>query len=914
MRSRFRCTCAMLAMLFSPLIFADAFAQKTGLKDLICEYKTNPLAIATQHPRLSWKLTAPGFNVKQTAYEIRVAASAADVQSGKNLVWSSGKVNSDQSIHVPYAGPELTSAKTYFWQVQVWDNQKRSTGWSPVQNWTMGLLDPADWKAKWITTDDADSANRPSPIFRKEFAIKKEVKTAHAYITAHGIYEAHINGQRVGESYLTPGWTSYKKRLQYQVYDVAKLLKPGANAVGAMLGSGWYRSVIGFENKQNFFGKDISLLMQIRVEYTDGTTEILGSDNSWKTDFGPVRFSEIYMGERYDANFEKNGWDKAGYNDSSWKNVRENGFGPEKLIVTQGPEVTKHERIAGKKLIRTPKGETVIDFGQNLVGWVHFKLPGKAGEKIAIEHAEVLDKAGNFYTENLRSAKQHVEYVFKGAGTEDYEAHFTFYGFRFIKISGYSGKIDPAAFTAVVVHSDMPVTGNFSASNPLLNQLQHNIQWGQKGNFVDVPTDCPQRDERLGWTGDAQAFSATAMYNMDVASFFTKWLGDVSADQLDNGSVPFVIPNILGDNSAGSTGWADVATIIPWNMYLFYGDSRILDTQYESMKHWVGFMQSKSKNDLWNTGFHFGDWLFYRPDDDNDGRAAVTDKYLIAQCFYAHSTQLLINAAHVLGKTEDERTYQNLLKKIKDAFVREYLTPNGRLVSGTQTAYVLALNFDMLPENLRSQAADRLAQNVKDYGNHLTTGFLGTPYLCHVLSRFGHLDVAYSLLMQESYPSWLYPVKQGATTIWERWDGQKPDGSFQTPGMNSFNHYAYGAIGDWMYKNIAGLNTDSVTTGYKKITITPKPGGTLTSAKGTLETLYGTLESSWKIENGVFRIDLNVPANTEALVVLPKTGSSPVTGNGKALQKLKEVSDVKTTGEDTRFSIGSGSYHFEYKM
>jgi alpha-L-rhamnosidase len=456
-----------------------------------------------------------------------------------------------------------------------------------------------------------------------------------------------------------------------------------------------------------------------------------------------------------------------------------------------------------------------------------------------------------------------------------------------VMVEGYPGELNLQDLSAVALYSDMKTTGKFSSSNPLLNQLQHNIQWGQKGNFVDVPTDCPQRDERLGWTGDAQAFAATAAYNMDVSGFFTKWLKDVKADQTPTGAIPHVVPNVMDDGQSGAAGWADVGTVIPWDMYVLYGDQRILEVQYESMQKWVGFITSRAKNNLWNTGFHFGDWLFYRPNDDNDGRAAVTDKYMIAQTFYAHSTQLLINAANVLGKKEDVEKYSNLLQNIKAAYVKEYMTPNGKLVSNTQTAYVLALQFDMLPEELRQQASDRLVANVRDYGNHLTTGFLGTPYLCHVLSRYGHENVAYDLLMQESYPSWLYPVKMGATTIWERWDGIKPDGSFQTPDMNSFNHYAYGAIGDWMYRNVAGINAVASAPGYKEILIKPIPGGKLTSASGELDTSYGIVKSSWTLADGLFKLDVSVPANAKATVVLPKSGK-------------KE-------------QVGSGNYHYEYK-
>jgi alpha-L-rhamnosidase len=457
----------------------------------------------------------------------------------------------------------------------------------------------------------------------------------------------------------------------------------------------------------------------------------------------------------------------------------------------------------------------------------------------------------------------------------------------------------------------MKATGTFTSSNPLINQLQHNIQWGQRGNFLDVPTDCPQRDERLGWTGDAQVFSRTASFNMNVNNFMAKWLKDVEADQR-NGVVPFVIPNVLG-GATSSAGWADCATIIPWNMYLAYGDKRILEDQYSSMKAYVESIRKVAKNDLWNTGFHFGDWLFYRPDDDNDGRAAVTDKYLIAQCFYANSTQLLINTAKVLGRTDDVAEYSNLLQKIKTAYLKEYMTPNGRLVSGTQTAYVLALNFDMLPDSLRSQAAQRLVDNIKSYGNHLTTGFLGTPYLCHVLTRFGHDDVAYKLLLQDTYPSWLYPVKMGATTIWERWDGQKPDSSFENPGMNSFNHYSYGAIGDWMYRRMVGLDTYEDGVGYKHIKIQPHIGGGFTSANAKLETYYGQLSNEWKINNDEITMNVEVPGNTIADVFVPAANAANVSESGRPLSSTSDIKVVGSADGYVQLQLGSGVYHFTSK-
>jgi len=867
---------------FLILLNLSSFAQKLNVIDLKVEHLKDPLAIQTAAPRLSWKLISTEKNTLQSEYEIRVGTNKTSLSRGKDLVWKSHVV-SDQSVLIDYAGAPLQSKKRYFWQVRAKDNHGHTSAWSSPGFFQMGMA-ASDWRAQWITISGKDTSFR-SPLFRKEFSVKKKIKSALAYITAKGLYEASLNGVRVSDTYFAPGWTSYKHQLQYQVYDITTFLKVGSNVLGVSLGNGWYKGRIGFGNQHNFYGDTRGLLLQLELEYTDGTRETINTDESWKYAYGPIMASDIYDGEHYDARMEIAGWNTAEFKeDVKWTSVSLMNKGSEQLVAMSGPPVKKHEQFKALRIFKTPNGETVVDFGQNLVGWVMLKASGPAGTKITLSHAEVLTKEGNFYTANLRSAKAQNSYILKGETQQTFEPHFTFQGFRYVKVEGYSGELKPDDLTAVALYSDMETTGKFTTSNPLINQLQHNIQWGQKGNFLDVPTDCPQRDERLGWTGDAQAFANTAAYNMDVAGFFSKWLKDLKADQQPSGLIPHVIPNVLGANDGASAGWADVSTIIPWDMYVAYGDRSVLETQYESMQKWVGYISSVAKNNLWNSGFHFGDWLFYRPTDDNDGRAAVTDKYLIAQTFYAHSTQLLINAAEVLGKKDDAAKYRTLLSDIKAAFIKEYMTATGRLVSSTQTAYVLALQFDMLPEELRAACADRLVANIRDYGNHLTTGFLGTPYICHVLTRFGHNDVAYDLLMQESYPSWLYPVKMGATTIWERWDGIKPDGSFQTADMNSYNHYAYGAIGDWMYRTIAGINSVADAPGYKSIVIAPKPGGKLTKASAELETVYGTVKSAWVLENNLFKLDVTVPANTRAKIVMP---------------------------DYSNHDIGSGSYHFE---
>lgn len=891
------------------LLAAQSFAQiKVG--QLWVENKANPVGVAVVHPRLTWSIRSDGYDVKQTAYEVRVATSKANVLKGKKLVWKSGKVNSDKSVHIDYEGEDLASVTKYYWQVKVWDNQGHASEWSEPGSWLTGQMTKSEWTAKWIEPGFEEEPSLPSPLLRKEFISKKKVASATITMTAHGLYEAFMNGKKVGDAYLTPGWTSYNKRLQYQTYDVTDLLKSGDNAIGVSLGNGWYRGALAWGDNRNIYGNTLAVLFQLEITYTDGSHQEVISDDSWKSSTGKIRYAEIYNGETIDARKEKTGWKTAGYQAKDWSPVKVKDYGYENLVTTQNELVKKHETFHPVKVITTPKGEKVIDFGQNLVGWVVSSLQGKAGDTITISHAEVLDKEGNFYTENLRAAKAQDHYILKGNGKEEFEPHFTWHGFRYIKVEGLKGKLNPADFTAVTLYSAMPQTGHFSSSDTLINQLQHNIEWGLNGNFLDVPTDCPQRDERLGWTGDAQVFSRTASFIRNVNSFFDKWMKDVAADQFKDGRVSHVVPNVLGKDAGGSSGWADVATIIPWNMYLAYGDRQILQTQYPSMKAWLDYIKGVSKDNLWNSGFNFGDWLFYSVNDDNAGRSAVTNQYLIAQCFYAHSTQLLINAAKVLGKTKDVQFYTDLLKKIKTAFVREYMTPGGRLVSSTQTAYVLALSFDMLPEDYRAQAADRLVDNIKRYGNHITTGFLGTPYIAEVLTRFGHSDVAYTLLLQKTYPSWLYPVTMGATTIWERWDGEKPDSTFETPTMNSFNHYAYGAIGDWMYRDMVGLDTYADGVGYKHIKVQPHIGGGLTFAEASQLTYYGTVANSWKVSGNKLTMKVAIPVNTSATVFVPTNSSASVRCNGK---DLKSIEGLKESGEVDGYlkvDVGSGEYLF----
>jgi alpha-L-rhamnosidase len=905
-----------LALLTSGWATVSARTTAPAVTTLRVEYQQNPIGIDVRQPRLSWQIQSGRRGTLQSAYQIQVAAGATDLEMGRNLIWDSGKVKSDESIQRVYEGPQLRSAQRYFWRVRVWDDRGEASAWSSSAFWEMGLLQPSDWQATWIEPDSTGdaSAPQPLPLLRDTFRTTGPVKEARAYVTSHGLYEMYLNGQRVGDQVFTPGWTSYNKRLQYQTYDVTSLLRRGANAVGVILGSGWYRGNIGFSGRRNFYGDRLALLMQIRIDYTDGRHEIVRTDQHWKSATGPILMSEIYHGETYDARLEKAGWTSAAYDDKDWSGVKVAAHRKDLLIAPAGPPVRKIEELKPVRIIKTPAGETVADLGQNMVGWVRLKCQGPAGVTVTLRHAEVLDKNGNFYTANLRAAKQTVKYTLKGGGLEIFEPHFTFQGFRYVSVEGYPGELTTDSLTGVVIHSDMERSSDFETSSPLINQLQHNILWGQKGNFLDVPTDCPQRDERLGWTGDAQVFARTAIFNMNTAGFYTKWLKDMAADQLESGSVPYVIPDVLSTSrtpSGGAAGWADAAVIIPWTMYLTYGDKRVLAEQYDSMARWIEYMRRRAGDDyIWDGDYHFGDWLAFattRPDYPG----ATTSKDFIATAFYAHSTDLMGHIAHILGKENEAARYADLFAKIRNAFQKEFVTERGRVGEDTQTAYVLALQFDLLPETLRAVAAERLARDVRTRG-HLTTGFLGTPYLCHVLSRYGYLKEAYLLLNRDQYPSWLYPVKQGATTIWERWDGQKPDGSFQDAGMNSFNHYAYGAIGDWMYRVVTGIEVDTAAPGYKHILIQPQPGGGLTQARASHLSQYGKVTSAWQLKDGRIELTIEIPANTRATVRLPNAATVDITESGKAVAAGEGIASITRDGNSAVIEVGSGRYEFVY--
>ena len=832
--------------------------------DLCVEYRKNPIGLDVAKPRFSWKIQSDKKNTMQTGFRIQVV-------SGGAMVWDSGRQESGQSVLVEYAGPDLQAECAYEYRAIVWDNHGETA--EAVGSFETGLLSGTKFQAEWITHPFAKEETA-CPVFFIKVFFKKAVRRARVYATALGVYELRSDGCKVGDAFFAPGCTNYKKRLQYQAYNVTALLDSGereAHTLEIMVGNGWYKGILGFTCTPEHYGNRVAVLAELHVEYEDGSKEVIATDTSWQVKTGPVRYSEIYMGETIDSTFTE----------ETPKAVEPFSYPMENITAQECEPVRVTERTAAKELILTPKGEKVLDFGQNMAGIVEVTVQGKPGQKIVIRHAETLDKEGNFYSETLRQAKSEDTYICDGT-KQIFLPHFTFHGFRYICVEGLE-EVNPADFTACTLHTDMKVTGSFSCSNEMVNQLQHNIQWGQRSNFLDIPTDCPQRDERLGWTGDAQVFCRTASYNMNTARFFTKWLHDLKSEQTEQFGPPHVIPNILGEQEAAAA-WSDAATIIPWTVYQMFGDKRVLEDQYESMKGYVDYITAHcSENGLWQTGYQYGDWLALDKEESAD-RTGATDKYLVANAYYAYSADIVSRAAKALGNEEDAQIYAALHEKVTDLFNKEYITQTGRMVSETQTGCVLALHFGLAKEAYRERIAISLETNIANHKNHLCTGFVGTPYLCHVLSENGMHDLAGSIFLKEDYPSWLYAVKKGATTIWERWNSIMPDGNFDESGMNSLNHYAYGAIGDWMYEKLAGINP--AKPGYQEIRIQPRFIRGITSVDATFDSPYGVVRSAWRCKDGKITVDVTIPANTTAEVYLPE--------------------------KEGALQLGSGCWHYEY--
>lgn len=823
---------------------------------------------------------------KQIAGRVEVAMDEAF----ENIIMDTGK---DETIKdTKYnCKLKLIPRTRYYWRVSVWDDSEDSA--TSETSWFETAKGDEKWIADWITSDFNQNIH---PTIAKDIKLDKKVSKARIYICGLGLYEALLNGEKISNEFFTPGNNDYNNWIQYQTYDITKQFIKGNNKLEVILGDGWYKGNFGFNGGvDNIFGDTYALIAEIHIDYVDGTKEIIKTDENWISYESCIKSSSIYAGEVFDATF-----------------VPKQTYGVRKLEISKnllterlGVPVIVKEEITPIKAIKTPAGETVIDMGQNMVGWVKFKNCLPKDTTVTFQHGEILQD-GNFYRENLRYAK--AEFTFTSNGVDEWiRPHFTYFGFRYVKINGWNTEIKIENFVGQVVYSDLEQTGEIKTSNVKVNKLISNALWGQKGNFLDIPTDCPQRDERLGWTGDAQVFSTTAAYNMNVYPFFTKYLHDLWLEQKElKGAVPITIPSIptpsMPRSDIASSGWGDAATIITWNMYLYYGDDTIIKNQFDSMRAWVDYIHERSGDSyLWSRDFHFGDWLALdgeNPIDPNGG----TETYYIASAYYYHSTKIVAKAAKVIGKDELSEYYTKLAYKIKNAMQNEYFSPNGKLTIDKQAAYVIALYMDIAEEKHKARIAKGLAERIKKDNNHIKTGFIGTPYICKVLSEFGYNDLAYTLLLNEDFPSWLHAVNLGATTIWERWDSVLPDGSMNPQGMNSLNHYAYGSIVEWMYGYMLGIRSDEKAPGFKHAIICPKPSWRMKHAEGKIKTVSGEYEINWSIlEDGKLDFNIAIPFNSTATVTLPDANLESIC-----------IENAKQIGENVVFEISTGTYNFTY--
>ena len=871
-------------------------------------------------PNLGWVLESDGRNVRQAAYQWQLS----ETEDFSSPLHDSGRVESDESAHVPVPETALHACRKYFIRARVWTEQEES-------DWAQGSfltgMTNGPWQAKFITAEgENDWVNSKGTYLRKTWRIEKPVKEAYVCATALGLYHLYLNGEKVNEEQFLPGWTSYHDHLCYQIWDVTPFLHPDENVLGTHVGAGWYKGMMGFVHERCAYGDRAAFMAQLIIRYQDGTEETVVTDESWLGCASPVTFSEIYDGERYDARLEQTGWNAPGFAlqmggtrkeqpaaplldrlkesytedekkaqrrfaqeyrpaDTLWRPAQRVDFPLKALSPQASGRPAVEMTLPVREILKTPKGETVLDFGQNLTGHVRFTLRGKAGALAHIRCFETLDVAGNAYFDNLRGALAEIRYICRDDQTVTYDEQFSFQGFRYALIQEWPEEIKKENFCACVIHSQMKETGHFSCSNPLLNQLENNIEWSLRGNFLDIPTDCPQRDERMGWTGDAQIFCRTASFLCNTYAFYRKWLRDVALDQQKTGGgVPHMVPNqlqyfpatqdwLLSQGIHSAAAWADVAVILPWTLYLTYGDIRVLRDQFDSMKAWIDFMRDHAKDYIWNYKLQFGDWVALDAADGSYWGATPND--LTCTAYFAYSTGLFVKICRVLEMEVLAREYEALYSQIADKFQRTFLDDNGVMAVQTQTAHIVALYFHLVPEKGIPGTVEGLKKLLQKENGHLVTGFVGTPYFCHALSQNGCKKEAYDLLLKEDFPSWLYQVKAGATTIWEHWDGLKPDGTMWSPDMNSFNHYAYGAIGEWLYRAAAGLEIDEAQPGYRHAVIAPLTGGDLSWAQGEYDSVYGPVSSHWTRENGKITLTVRVPANASASIILEQGAENP---------------------------------------
>jgi alpha-L-rhamnosidase len=922
------------------------------VRALRCEYRVDPAAIEESAPRLSWEVDSAERGQKQTAYRVLVASSEALLAANQGDLWDSGRVAGSETNQIAYAGKPLASRQYCHWKVQAWDKEGKPSAWSSPARWSMGLLHAADWKAQWISYRDRTPLHTsrtelflpPARYYRKQWTATKPVRRAVLYCSALGIYEASLNGRRVSNAMFAPGWSDYRLRAYYNGFEVTSLVRQGANALGAIVADGWYSGYLGYglllgygphKTGRYFYGKTPALLAQLEIDYADGTKQTVATDATWKVSTGPIIEADMLMGETYDARLEFAGWDQSGFAESRWESAvraEENGsvrapfsdrggdrevelgfVPPKRMQAHSGVPVRPTEEIKPVSVTERAPGVYVFDMGQNFAGVVRLKLRGTAGTSVRLRYAEMLHPDGRLATENLRRARATDSYILRGdpAG-ETWTPRFTYHGFQYVEASGYPGKPGLDAVTGIVIHSDTPLASSFSASDDMVNRLFRNIVWTQRANFVEIPTDCPQRDERLGWTGDAQAYIRAAAYNADVAAFFTKWLDDLEEAQRANGAYPDYAPYPMqhGVPTGGGygTAWMDAGLICPYTIYQVYGDRRVIDRHYNSMRRFMEFRQRRSRDFRGaSDGNTWGDWLAI---------GSQTPLEYIDAAYFALTSRMMSEMAAATDRKEDAASYADLFAKVSSAFQKDYLRPGGVLAVDNQSAYSLALFAGVLPEAIRPSAAARLAQLIASNNNRMTTGFLGTRPLLPVLSAAGHHDLAVRLFQSREFPSWGYEVANGATSIWERWNSYTKEKGLHEPAMNSFSHYAFGAVAEWMFRTLGGIDTDG--PGFRKLLLRPSPpapGSNPTQTpihwvKAEHASIRGKITSQWRLEGSAFYLEVTVPANTSATLLLPATRPESILENGKPLSAAPGVRLLGQEGDRARLAIESGIYRF----
>ena len=937
------------------LLSATASAAPLRPVALRCEYLESPLAVEDAHPRLGWALRAETPGQHQSAWAVRVASSPEKLEYNKPDLWDSGKTEGSGTSHLPYLGKALKSGQQVFWQAKVWNAQGVESPWSEAATWRVGLNSPESWVGTWISAKDEFPLHKdrdslylpPAHYFRSEFEIAKPVRRATAYVSALGLAELHLNGKRASESYFLPGWSDYGKRAYYRAVDVTSLLKPGPNAFGAVLAEGWYSGYVGYgllvgygphKVGRYMYGKTPALLAQIQVEFEDGTRKSVGTGKNWKvTKEGPLREADLLMGETYDARRELAGWNAPGFDATGWTNAvpaeangsikapffdncgeREVDLGfrkPARLQAYPAQPVQVTEELPVKKITEPAPGTSIFDFGTNFAGVVRLKVKGAAGTKIRLRYGEMLHPNGSLMTENLRKARATDFYTLKGAPEgEEWSPRFTYHGFQYCEVTGLPEKATAETLRGLVLQSATPMTSSFECSDPMVNQLYANIVRTQRSNFLEIPTDCPQRDERLGWMGDAQIYVRSATYNADVSAFFTKWLDDVEESQRSFGAYPDYAPYPMGHGEAGKTfgaAWTDAGIICPHTLWKVYGDTRLIEKHWDSMARFLAFRQASSPFFQGvSIGNAWGDWLNLKDH---------TPMELIDAAYYAHSAQLMSEMAAAIQREGEAQHYRETAEHVKRAFTEKYLRKDGTLKEASQTACVLALEFDLLPAAHRAAVVEQLSKLIEANGNRMATGFLGTKSLLPALTANGRQALAMRLFQSREFPSWGFPVANGATSVWERWDSYTKENAFggaDNAAMNSFSHYSFGAVVQWMFQSLAGIDTDG--PGYRRILLKPTPFLSRTNGpqepiswvKASYASPSGLIHTAWSVHDRTFEYRADIPPNTTATLYLPSRPTETVTVNGKPLEAAPGVRFLRFEEDHTVCALEPGSYGF----